>query len=98
MRLESLCIGGAHATTQPRVPTFLRQFMNPFFGRKVFALITTGEGASLAYITSLVESGKLRVVVDKTLPFTEVAQAQEYSKTGRAKGKIVLTFPAMGAA
>ena len=37
---------------------------------------------------------KLEPVIDKVFPLTEVAAAQEYSKTGRAKGKIVLEVAA----
>lgn len=57
---------------------------------KVFGLITTGDGEGLEYIKTLVEDGKLQPVIDKTYPFAEVAAAQEFSKTGRAKAKIVL--------
>jgi len=83
-----------HVTTMPGIGTFVRQLFNPLFGVKVFGLITTGSGAELEFIRSLVESGKLRTVVDKVYPFADVARAQEYSKTGRAKGKIVLTLAA----
>ena len=41
-------------------------------------------------MASLVDQGKLRPVIDKTYPLADVAAAQEYSKTGRARGKIVL--------
>jgi hypothetical protein len=33
-------------------------------------------------------------VIDRTYPITAIAAAQQYSATGRAKGKIVLTFGA----
>jgi NADPH:quinone reductase-like Zn-dependent oxidoreductase len=79
-----------HVTTTPGMSTFLRQFINPLFATKVFGLITTGNGTDLEYIKSLVDGGKLRPVIDKVYPFAEVATAQEYSKSGRAKGKIVL--------
>ena len=79
-----------HITVQPRVKTFLRMFANPFFSMKVYGLITTGEGSELAYLASLVESGQLRPIIDKVYPLAQVAAAQEYSKSGRARGKIVL--------
>jgi NADPH:quinone reductase-like Zn-dependent oxidoreductase len=83
-----------HVTTMPTVGTFLRQFLNPILGAKVFALLTTGDGDELAFIKSLVEAGKMKIVIDKVFPVADVAKAQEYSKAGRAKGKIVLQFPA----
>ena len=79
-----------HLTVQPRVSTFLRMFANPLFKMKVYGLITTGDGDELAYLASLIDSGKLRPTIDKVYSFDEVASAQEYSKTGRARGKIVL--------
>jgi NADPH:quinone reductase-like Zn-dependent oxidoreductase len=83
-----------HVTVMPGVGTFIRQFLNPLFGVKVLGLMTTGSGPELAFIRSLVESRKLVPVIDKVYPFAEVAAAQEYSKSGRAKGKIVLELGA----
>jgi NADPH:quinone reductase-like Zn-dependent oxidoreductase len=79
-----------HVTTQPVVKTFLRQFANPLFRVQVFGLITKGNRDDLAYLASLVDAGKLRPIVDKVYPFAEVAAAQEHSKAGRARGKLVL--------
>jgi NADPH:quinone reductase-like Zn-dependent oxidoreductase len=79
-----------HVTTTPGISTFLRQFANPIFHDKVYGLITTGAGKDLATIKELVEAGKLKPIIDKVYPFAEVAAAEEYSKGGRAKGKIVL--------
>jgi NADPH:quinone reductase-like Zn-dependent oxidoreductase len=79
-----------HATVHPRVSTFLRMFANPLFGVKVYGLMTTGNGDDLSYLATLVDSGQLRPIIDKVYAFEQVAAAQEYSKTGRARGKIVL--------
>ncbi len=87
-----------HVTTTPGVSTFLRQAVNPLFGTKVFGLITKGNGQDLDRIRSLVEAGQLKPVVDKVFPFAEVAAAQEYSKTRRAQGKIVLEIRPAAAA
>ncbi|HEY8074650.1 MAG TPA: NAD(P)-dependent alcohol dehydrogenase [Labilithrix sp.] len=81
-----------YVTTKPGVGTFVRQFFNPLFGVKVHALLTTGHGEELERIRDLVDAGKLAPVIDKVYPFAEVEAAQEYSKTGRAKGKIVLSL------
>jgi len=82
-----------HLTTVPGLGTFIRGFFNPLFGVKVFGLITRGSGQELEFIKSLVEAGKLQPVIDRVYPFAEVAAAHEYSKSGRAKGKIVLELP-----
>jgi NADPH:quinone reductase-like Zn-dependent oxidoreductase len=74
----------------PGVGTFIRQFVNPVCRTKVFGIVTTGAGEALDYLRSLVDGGKLVPTIDRVFPFSEVAAAQEYSKSGRAKGKIVL--------
>jgi NADPH:quinone reductase-like Zn-dependent oxidoreductase len=81
-----------HVTTMPGLGTFVRQFFNPLFGVKVFGLITTGNGRDLETIKAYVERRQLVPVIDKVFPVAEVASAQEYSKSGRAKGKIVLAM------
>jgi NADPH:quinone reductase-like Zn-dependent oxidoreductase len=79
-----------HVTTMPTPKTFIRQFFNPLFGTKVFALLTVGNGKDLETIKSMIDDGKLKPIVDRVYPFAEIATAHEYSKSGRAKGKIVL--------
>jgi NADPH:quinone reductase-like Zn-dependent oxidoreductase len=79
-----------HVTTTPSVGTFVRQLFNPLLGVKVYGLMTTGSGEDLELIKSFVERGQLRPIIDKVYPFAQVAAAQEHSKSGRAKGKIVL--------
>jgi NADPH:quinone reductase-like Zn-dependent oxidoreductase len=44
----------------------------------------------LEEVSSLAESGKLTVRVDKTFPLSEAAQAQQYGEQGNAAGKIIL--------
>ena len=83
-----------HVTTMPTPATFIRQFFNPIFGTKVFALLTTGNGQDLEIIRSMIEDGKLKPMVDRVYPFEEIATAHEYSKSGRAKGKIILEMSA----
>lgn len=48
------------------------------------------DGAQLTEITSLVESGALRPVVDKVFALEDTPQALAYAESGRAKGKAVV--------
>jgi alcohol dehydrogenase len=47
-------------------------------------------GDDLAFLASLIDAGRLEVVVDRVFPFEEALQAMAYLETGRAKGKVVL--------
>jgi NADPH:quinone reductase-like Zn-dependent oxidoreductase len=49
-------------------------------------------GSDLAQLAELIEQGKLKVVVDKTYPFANIADALAYVESGRAKGKVVVTM------
>jgi NADPH:quinone reductase-like Zn-dependent oxidoreductase len=81
-----------HVTTMPKTTTFLRPLRNPFTRGKVSVIIAKPTGERMGYIKSLIDAGEIRTVIDRVFPVADVAKAQDYSKSGRAKGKIVLTF------
>ena len=47
-------------------------------------------GSDLAVLARLVDEDRLRVVVDRTLPFDEIGEAFAYLEQGRAKGKVAV--------
>jgi len=53
-------------------------------------LFMKASGSQLQQITSLIESGVIRPVVDRVFPFASTEEALTYVETGRAKGKIVV--------
>jgi NADPH:quinone reductase-like Zn-dependent oxidoreductase len=48
-------------------------------------------GQDLAVLAGLVQSGKVRPVVDRTYPLSRIAEAVAYLEKGHARGKVVLT-------
>ena len=46
----------------------------------------------LMFLNDVVESGRLRPVIDKTYPLAETAAALAYIEGGRAVGKVVVTI------
>jgi NADPH:quinone reductase-like Zn-dependent oxidoreductase len=46
-------------------------------------------GEQLSEITSLIDSGVIRPVVDRVFPFASTNEALAYVETGRARGKVV---------
>ena len=53
-------------------------------------LFMRANGAQLSEITSLVDQGVIRTVVDRVYPLNETQAALDYVETGRAKGKVVV--------
>jgi NADPH:quinone reductase-like Zn-dependent oxidoreductase len=53
-------------------------------------LFMTANGEQLGRITSLIEAGVIRPVVDRVFPFERTNEALGYVETGRAKGKVVV--------
>ena len=48
------------------------------------------DAATLAIVTRLLESGDVRVYVDRVLPLEEAAEAHRLIESGHTRGKIVL--------
>ena len=46
----------------------------------------------VAFLTDLIEAGKITPVIDRTYPLSEVPEALRYQEEGRARGKIVITM------
>jgi len=53
-------------------------------------LFMKANGSQLSEITSLINSGVIRPVVDKIFPFESTGEALAYVESGRAKGKVVI--------
>src|SRR5690348_2747115 len=55
------------------------------------------DGAQLKTLAALYDAGNLRPVLDRIFQFDEILDAIAYLEQGRAKGKIVVTMPSIGA-
>src|SRR5256885_6768331 len=53
-------------------------------------LFMRANGEQLSKITSLIESGSIRPVIDRVFPFEATQEALAYIETGRSKGKVVV--------
>jgi NADPH:quinone reductase-like Zn-dependent oxidoreductase len=59
--------------------------------RKLFIPLHDSERRQLTQISSLIEAGAIRPVVDRGFQFEKINEALAYVETGRAKGKVVVT-------
>ena len=61
--------------------------------QRVVFFIAAPRQADMIDAARLLEAGAIRPVVERTYPLTDVAAAMEYSLTGHARAKLVLTVP-----
>jgi NADPH:quinone reductase-like Zn-dependent oxidoreductase len=60
-------------------------------GRNIRLLVVSQNNKDRIAITELCEAGKVKPVIDRQYPLSQVADAFRYAGEGRAKGKIVIT-------
>ncbi len=60
--------------------------------RNIKLLLVQTDSKDLVYITELIESGKVKLVIDKRYSLSKIAEALRYLGEGHAKGKIVITI------
>jgi NADPH:quinone reductase-like Zn-dependent oxidoreductase len=60
-------------------------------GQKVFTFVAQVNRDDLAFICSLIDSGKVRSVIDRTYPLDEIGAAIAYVEAGHVRGKVVVT-------
>ena len=46
----------------------------------------------LVFLTGLMEAGKVKPVIDRRYPLSEVPEAIRYLEAGHAQGKVVITI------
>jgi NADPH:quinone reductase-like Zn-dependent oxidoreductase len=44
----------------------------------------------LELLSSLIDQGRLKITIDRAVPFDRIAEAMAYLESGRAKGKVVV--------
>jgi NADPH:quinone reductase-like Zn-dependent oxidoreductase len=90
--LRMLRPSGRCVLANPHTSHLVRGLWTTMTGdRKVIFGSDTGSVEHLLYIKELVETGKLRPVIDRTFPIEQTAEAHRYAETEQKKGNIVIT-------
>jgi NADPH:quinone reductase-like Zn-dependent oxidoreductase len=64
--------------------------LSPFVGQSLGTFICSENAADLEVLTGLIDSGRVRPVVDRSFPLAETAAAVQHLRDGRARGKVVI--------
>jgi alcohol dehydrogenase len=81
---------GFFKTSLFRIATLKITKLEKQYNVKYTYLFMKPSGEQLSIITDLIESEKIKPVIDRIFPFEDAQKALEYCESGRAKGKIIL--------
>ena len=66
------------------------QALSPFVSQKFTTLLAELNPEDLAFLTNLMQAGKVKAVIDRRYPLSEVPAAIRYVEAGHARGKVVI--------
>ena len=81
---------GRYCTTIPRPDTFLRGGLARLGLHRAHLVLVRSRREDLQQLTAWLESGRLRPVIDRELPWQDCAEGHRLLETKRTRGKIVL--------
>jgi NADPH:quinone reductase-like Zn-dependent oxidoreductase len=65
--------------------------MSPFIDQKMGMFMAKQDKSDLNILADLMQSGKVKPIIDRTYPFSQIADAIRYLEQGHARGKVVIT-------
>jgi NADPH:quinone reductase-like Zn-dependent oxidoreductase len=87
-------VGGGGANEQgiigPMAKPIKAMLLSPFVSQKVGMILAELNHDDLAFLADLMQSGKLKAVIDRTYKLSDVPEAIKYVEQGHARGKVVI--------
>ena len=85
-------VGGPKGRWIKPLDRLLRALVSsPFVSQKMVSRTAVWSKKDLVLMRELMEEGKVRAVIDRTYPLSDVAEAVRYLEEGHARGKVVIT-------
>jgi NADPH:quinone reductase-like Zn-dependent oxidoreductase len=94
LKPNGVCVlagGGSNSIPQLVVGLFMEWWISKTENKKISSFLAKINQKDLATIKELLETGKVKPVIDRTYPLRETAEALRYLGEGHAQGKIIVT-------
>ncbi|NJK48977.1 NAD(P)-dependent alcohol dehydrogenase [Candidatus Gracilibacteria bacterium] len=84
---------GIYITLLPSPDIILNGFLTFLIpGKKAKLFVAKANDKDLAYLKELIEANKIRPIIDRIYPLSQIADAHRYSEEGRTVGKIAIAI------
>jgi len=85
---------GIYLDNMMEVKDFLKVLWTSIVGgKKIKGGVSTERAENLKFFIELIESGKLKPVIDRIYPLEKTAEAFQYIEQGHKKGNVIITIP-----
>ncbi len=65
--------------------------VSPFTSQKIGMMLAEPSQKDLNLVAEMMESGKVKSVIDRTYPLSQIREAMAYLEQGHARGKVIIT-------
>jgi NADPH:quinone reductase-like Zn-dependent oxidoreductase len=98
LKPKGICvmIGGGGPNDGPWIGPFGRVIhtlvLSPFISQKMGMMMAELNKKDLTVLGDLMQSGKVKPVIDRTYPLSQIGEAMRYLEAGHARGKVIITM------
>lgn len=92
LSLKGICVMSGGSVSRLFQAIFLGPFISMIGSKKVVNVLAIPNQKDLVFMKELLETGKVKPIIDRRYPLSEVPEAIRYLEEGHARGKVVIVM------